>query len=113
MKITKENFNENDPRCRVIRLDGKLYMASYDGNVLNIIGEYRRFKAGRVFFFHWYKGEDDVVVGELKDIRPMLMEDSTLISAMWNGTKWVPGISNELLLPKKTWSFAEQRWLPN
>lgn len=111
MEITKENFNEHDPRCRVIRLDDKLYMAYDEGGVLHIIGEYNRFKAGRVFFFHRYKGEDNVSVGELKDIKRILTEYSTLIPAMWDGSRWIPGITNERLLPKKTWSFSEQRWL--
>ena len=111
MKITKENFNKHDPRCRAINLDGKLYMAYEEGGVFHIIGEYTRFKAGRVFFFHRYKGEDNVSVGELKDLRGILRENSVLVPATWDGYKWVPGISNELLLPKKNWSFLRQCWI--
>lgn len=111
MKTEKENFNKNDPRCRVIRLDGKLYMAYDEGGVLHIIGEYTEFKVGRLFFMHRYKASTDICVGELKDLRRILREDSTLIPAMWNGYKWLPGITNELLLPNKTWSFREQCWL--
>ena len=111
MNITKETFNEHDPRCRVICLDDKMYMAYDEGGVLHIIGEYTEFRVGRVFFMHRYKDSTDICVGELKDVRRILREDSTLIPAMWNGYKWLPGITNERLLPKKTWSFREQRWL--
>lgn len=27
MNIVKENFNENEPHCRIVRLDGVVYLA--------------------------------------------------------------------------------------
>ena len=95
----------------MVQLDGKLYTAYDEGGVPRIIGEYADFRVGRVFFYHSYKGGSESVIGELKDLKPLLRPNSMLIPTAWNGFKWITGITNECLLPKKTWSFKEQRWL--
>ena len=52
MPIVKENFNEKDPSCRVIRLDGVLYLAYERGGVLHIVSKCNSKKNIKLFFIH-------------------------------------------------------------
>lgn len=112
MKITKENFNKNDPRCRVIRLDGKLYMAyAEDGGGLRILGEYNGKQTPRPFFLHSYLFRENSVIGELSELTVLLTPESMLIPVRWNGETWVGGLMTEEEMPDGfRWSFLNQCW---
>lgn len=112
MSDTKENFSENEPSCRVIKLDGVLYLAYEIDGVLHIVSKCNPKKNIRLFFVHRRLGDDNCIVGELPELARILTADSILYPTSWNGDRWVPGIMTEEEMPEGfRWSFLTQCWV--
>lgn len=112
MPIVKENFNENEPHCRIVRLDGVLYLAYEREGVLHIVSKCNSKKNIRLFFFHRRLGDDNYIVGEPSELARILTADSILSPTRWNGERWAAGIMTEEEIPEGfRWSFLNQRWV--
>lgn len=113
MADTKENFNEKEPSCRVIKLDGVLYLAYEKDGVLHIVSRCNSKKNIKLFFVHRRLGEENYIVGELPELARILTAESILSPTRWNGKRWVPGIMTEEEMPEGfRWSFLNQCWAP-
>ena len=112
MADTKENFNKKEPSCRVIKLDGVLYLAYERDGVLHIVSKCNSKKNIRLFFVHRRLGDDNYTVGEPPELAQILTSDSILSPTRWNGDRWVPGIMTEEEMPERfRWSFLTQCWV--
>lgn len=107
------NKELQESQCKVISLDGALYLAHKEDGMYNILGKYNGRQNKRLFFVHRYvSAPNKVVVGELSDLKSIMAADSMLSPARWNGERWVPGVMAEEEMPKGfQWSFPSQCWV--